>query len=88
MGNPNVLVNVGLLIQKEIAYKGSFRYGPGDYPLAIALVAKGKVDLNPLVTHRYKFHNAISAFKTTQRGQSADGKMAIKVIIDGPDVEN
>ena len=29
MGNPNVTVNVGLLIQKELKYKGSFRYGVG-----------------------------------------------------------
>jgi len=27
MGNPNVAVNVGLLIQKELKYRGSFRYG-------------------------------------------------------------
>lgn len=27
MGNPNVAVNVGLLVQKELKYRGSFRYG-------------------------------------------------------------
>lgn len=27
MGSPNIAVNVGLLIQKEVKYQGSFRYG-------------------------------------------------------------
>lgn len=69
MGAPNVTVNIGLLMVKELNYKGSFRYGvcclhlflsvtywswtkPGDYSLAISLVANEKVDLKPLVTHR------------------------------------
>lgn len=27
MGAPNVVINVGLLMIKEVTYKGSFRYG-------------------------------------------------------------
>lgn len=27
MGNPNVNLNIGLLMVKELNYKGSFRYG-------------------------------------------------------------
>ena len=27
MGNPNVTMNVALIIAKEMIYKGSFRYG-------------------------------------------------------------
>jgi len=86
MGNPNVTVDIGQLMTKELNYKGSFRYGPGDYPLAIALVASGKIDLKPLVTHRFTFDQAIVAFKATRAGKSEDGKGVIKAIISGPDV--
>ncbi|KAF8914010.1 xylitol dehydrogenase [Gymnopilus junonius] len=84
MGNPNVTLNLSLLMTKELNYKGSFRYGPGDYPLAISLVASGKIDLKPLVTHRFKFEDAIVAFKATRAGKSEDGKGVIKAIISGP----
>ncbi|KAF8165241.1 xylitol dehydrogenase [Crassisporium funariophilum] len=85
MGNPNVTLNISLLMTKELNYKGSFRYGPGDYPLAIALVAQGKIDLKPLVTHRFKFDDAVAAFKATRAGKSEDGKGVIKAIISGPE---
>ncbi|KII95079.1 hypothetical protein PLICRDRAFT_48049 [Plicaturopsis crispa FD-325 SS-3] len=86
MGNPNVTVDLGLLMSKELVYKGSFRYGPGDYPLAIALVAQGKIDLKPLVSHRFAFTDAVTAFEATKAGKSTDGKGVIKAIISGPDV--
>ena len=60
---------------------------PGDYQLAIALVAQGKVDLKPLVTHRYRFDQAVEAFQATRAGKSPDGKPVIKAVISGPDVE-
>ncbi|KAG6880392.1 hypothetical protein C0992_007803 [Termitomyces sp. T32_za158] len=86
MGNPNVTIDIGQLMTKELNYKGSFRYGPGSYPLAIALVAQGKINLKPLVTHRYAFKDAITAFHATRAGKSQDGKGVIKAIISGPDV--
>jgi len=87
MGHPNVTIDIGAVITKELNYKGSFRYGPGDYPLAISLVSSGKVDLKPLVTHRFKFEDAIVAFKATKAGKSEDGKGVIKAIISGPGEE-
>ncbi|KAL0571186.1 hypothetical protein V5O48_010778 [Marasmius crinis-equi] len=86
MGNPNVTIDLGMVMTKELVFRGSFRYGPGDYSLAIALVSQGKIDLKPLVTHRYPFNDAIAAFKATREGKSADGKGVIKAIISGPDV--
>ncbi|KAJ7590966.1 xylitol dehydrogenase [Mycena floridula] len=85
MGNPNVTINLTSLMTKELNYKATQRYGPGDYPLAIGLVAQGKIDLKPLVTHRFKFDEAITAFKATREGKSEDGKGVIKAIISGPD---
>ncbi|PCH41103.1 xylitol dehydrogenase [Wolfiporia cocos MD-104 SS10] len=86
MGSPEIVIPVTTLLTKELNFKGSFRYGPGDYPLAIALVSQGKIDLKPLVTHRFSFDQAIEAFQTTRVGKSADGKGVIKAVISGPDV--
>ncbi|KAJ3488381.1 hypothetical protein NLI96_g2878 [Meripilus lineatus] len=86
MGNPEVTLPITQLLVKEVTLKGSFRYGPGDYALAIALVSQGKIDLKPLVTHRFKFEQAVEAFETTKAGKSPDGKPVIKAVISGPDV--
>ncbi len=59
---------------------------PGDYQLALALACQGKVDLKPLVTHRYSFDDAVQAFQTVRAGKSEDGRPVIKAIISGPDV--
>jgi len=85
MGSADVTIPVTYLLVKEVNFKGSFRYGPGDYPMAISLVAQGRVDLKPLVTHRYAFDEAVVAFETTKKGQSVDGKGVIKAIISGPE---
>ncbi|KAH7098483.1 xylitol dehydrogenase [Auriculariales sp. MPI-PUGE-AT-0066] len=85
MGFPEVVLPVTTLLIKEVNFKGSFRYGPGDYPLSIGLVASGKIDLKPLFTHRFSFEQAALAFETTKKGKSEDGKAVIKAIISGPE---
>jgi len=86
MGHPEVVMPITALLTKELTLKSSFRYGPGDYRLAIALASKKRVDLRPLVTHRFTFEEAISAFDATKKGKSQDGKGVIKAIISGPGV--
>ncbi|KIJ70059.1 hypothetical protein HYDPIDRAFT_142987 [Hydnomerulius pinastri MD-312] len=87
MGPSDITIDMSVVLCKELLMKGSFRYGPGDYPLAIALAASGKVDLKPLVSHRFPFNDARLAFETTRKGKSEDGKGVIKAIISGPDVD-
>ncbi|KAL7411916.1 chaperonin 10-like protein [Mrakia frigida] len=84
MGSPDVQIPLTSLATKQATFVGSFRYGSGDYPLAISLVASGKIDLKPLVTHRYEFTEAVEAFAATKDGKGRDGKGIIKAIINCP----
>ncbi|KAI5478117.1 xylitol dehydrogenase [Pseudohyphozyma bogoriensis] len=86
-----VCIQTGIWITKhggtfvqELTVKGSFRYGPGIYPLAIDLVGRGLINLKPLITHRYTFKEAKEAFHANETGKGADGKAVIKAMIDGP----
>ena len=87
MGAPDVTIPVGTLLVKELKVAGSFRYRAGDYELAIGLVASGKIDLKPLVTHRFLFEDAVAAFAANVAGKGPDGKPVIKIIISGPGVD-
>lgn len=54
------------------------RYGPGDYQLSMDLVAKGKIQLKDIITHRYSFEDAVAAFEAMKNGKGYDGKPPIK----------
>jgi len=83
MGVSNVTIPMSSVLTKMMSIKGSFRYGAGVYDLAISLVARGLIDLKPLVTHRYSFEEAPAAFKAMVDGKGSDGKAPIKVLIAG-----
>ena len=63
------------VICKQLIVTGSFRYGAGDYELAISLVERGLVKLGPLVTQRFDFKDALEAFETTRKGKDEAGKV-------------
>ncbi|KIW22085.1 uncharacterized protein PV07_12502 [Cladophialophora immunda] len=83
-GPANNLIPMSILVNKEVTLKGSLRYGPGCYALAIDLVRQGRVKLAPLITHRFPFKDAPLAFESVRKGKGEDGKMTIKVLINGP----
>lgn len=63
---------------KELTLKGSFRYGAGDYSLAVELIGSGKVEAKSLISRRVKFEKAEEAFKDMKNGKG------IKTLIEGP----
>lgn len=64
LGRPTVNFPVADLCSKEGVYKGSFRYGAGDYDLGVELIRSGKVNLKELITHRFDFADAQAAFES------------------------
>lgn len=74
----NIAFPIMGLCLKEVTARGSFRYGSGDFRLAIELVAMGKVDLKKLVTGVVPFEQAEEALKMVREGK------VIKVLIAGP----
>jgi len=63
---------------KELRMSGSFRYGSGDYKLAVQLVANGSIDVKKLITNQFKFEDAEKAFEETKAAKG------IKILIEGP----
>jgi D-xylulose reductase len=78
MGKADITFPIMALCLKEVTARGSFRYGSGDYRLAIELVSSGKVDVKKLVTGVVPFTQAEEAFKKVKEGQ------VIKILIAGP----
>ncbi|KAJ8105863.1 hypothetical protein OPT61_g9924 [Boeremia exigua] len=62
---------------KELMFRGCFRYGPGDYELAIKLITKGLVQVKPLLSSVTPFEDATKAWDKTSRGEG------IKNLIEG-----
>lgn len=78
MGKADINFPIMAMCLKEVTARGSFRYGSGDYKLAVDLVASGKVDVKKLITQTVPFNQAEEAFKKVKEGQ------VIKILIAGP----
>lgn len=78
MGKSDITFPIMALCLKEVTAKGSFRYGSGDYRLAVSLVATGKVDVKRLISGIVPFKEAEDAFKKVKEGE------VIKMLIAGP----
>ncbi|ELR08431.1 hypothetical protein VC83_01283 [Pseudogymnoascus destructans] len=81
MGKPDITFPIMALCTKEITMRGSFRYGSGDYKLAVQLVAGGSLEVKSLVSREVPFKDAEQAFEDVLKGRGT------KVLIRGPNHE-
>lgn len=63
------LVNIPIVNAaiREVDIKGICRYC-NTWPMAIAMLASKRVDVRPLVTHRFNLEQALEAFETAKKG--------------------
>ncbi|PYH91309.1 GroES-like protein [Aspergillus ellipticus CBS 707.79] len=81
LGPRNVDFPIGRVVQKEVALKGCFRYGPGDFQLGVQLAREGRVPLKRFITRVVGFEQAVEAWEITGRGAG------MKTLIRGVDVD-
>ncbi|KAL2808529.1 chaperonin 10-like protein [Aspergillus granulosus] len=79
MGRSEINFPIMAACTKELNLKGSFRYGSGDYKLAVQLVASGQINVKELISGTVRFEDAEQAFKDVKAGKG------IKTLIAGPD---
>ncbi|KAK5638769.1 hypothetical protein RI129_013064 [Pyrocoelia pectoralis] len=62
-GTPTVNIPIADIGLREIDIRGSCHYS-NEYSAALEMVATGKVDVKPFITHRYKLEDTLKAFNT------------------------
>jgi L-idonate 5-dehydrogenase len=73
--DPKITVAADYVMVKELTLKSSFRFAR-EFPTAVALLASGRIDTGPLLSHSFAIEDAMAAFRT-----AADRRQAMKVQI-------
>ncbi len=66
----SVPLNAGRLMFREIEIKGSLGCRPVDYPKIIEMTRTGRIQLEPVVTHKFKLEDINDAFDLLRNGES------------------
>jgi L-idonate 5-dehydrogenase len=68
-----IALPINLLVGKEIALKGTFRFHP-EFPEAVRLIDSGAIDVKPIITGSYPLDEALAAFEA-----AGDRSRSVKV---------
>lgn len=77
LGKPKIEFPIVAMSQKELMVRGCFRYGAGDYELAVRFLEEGLIDVKPLISSITPFEKATEAWEKTSKGEG------IKNLIQG-----
>jgi L-iditol 2-dehydrogenase len=66
MGADSIAVDVPLLQGRELTISGIFRYAH-TFPAALQLISSGRVDVSPVITHRFRLADTDAAMTLARR---------------------
>jgi len=75
-GKENVALNANIIHYKETLVSGSFASTPSEFHQTVKLAASRKINMKPIVTHRFSLDDACKAFEAALSGR------ALKVCIN------
>uniref|UniRef100_A0A1I8HMA2 Sorbitol dehydrogenase n=1 Tax=Macrostomum lignano TaxID=282301 RepID=A0A1I8HMA2_9PLAT len=75
LGKPEIVLPIVQASVREVDIRGVFRYA-NCYPDALSLVAQGRVNVKPLITHRFPLSKSVDAFETAKTGAGNAIKMS------------
>lgn len=78
MGKRKIEFPISEMCEKEITARRCFRYGPGDFKLAIQLAGRLGAKLGEFVTAVFPFERATEAWELAKTGKG------VKTVIEGP----
>lgn len=77
LGKADQTLPLGVMCEKETVVKTAFRYGPGDYEIALELLGSGKIAVGSMISSVTPFERAPEAWERMRRGEG------IKNLIEG-----
>lgn len=69
VGKPYQMAPILAMSEKEVIFKGCFRYSSGDYELALSLLKRKRVSVKELISSMVPFERAAEAWERTKRGE-------------------
>lgn len=77
MGKSDISVPMTALAEKELRVMGCFRYGSGDFDLAISMLERRQINVRTLISSTVPFEKTTEAWERTRKGEG------IKNLIEG-----